>query len=47
MNLVLIVRLKVVKMKFNSKKTAVNTYDDMRCFFDRYKSVPWGFNPPN
>ena len=27
------------------KKMALNTFDDKRCYIDKYISVPWGFNP--
>ena len=28
------------------KKIALNTFDDKRCYIDKYISVPWGYNPP-
>ena len=27
------------------KKIALNTFDDKRCYIDKYISVPWGYNP--
>ena len=27
------------------KKIALNTFDDKRCYIDKYISVPWGHNP--
>ena len=27
------------------KKIALNTFDDKRCYIDKYNSVPWGYNP--
>ena len=27
------------------KKIALNTFDDKRCYLDKYISVPWGYNP--
>ena len=27
------------------KKVALNTFDDKRCYSDKYISVPWGHNP--
>ena len=27
------------------KKIALNTFDDKRCYTDKYSSVPWGHNP--
>ena len=27
------------------KKIASNTFDDKRCYLDKYISVPWGYNP--
>ena len=27
------------------KKIALNTFEDKRCFIDKYISVPWGHNP--
>ena len=27
------------------KKIALNTFDDKRCYIDKYFSVPWGYNP--
>ena len=26
-------------------KIALNTFDDKRCYFDKYNSIPWGHNP--
>ena len=34
----------MVKHK-TKKKIALNTSDDKRCYFDKYFSVPWGYNP--
>ena len=28
------------------KKIALNTFDDKRCYIDKYNSIPWGYNPP-
>ena len=28
------------------KKIALNTFDDKRCYIDKYISIPWGYNPP-
>ena len=33
-----------VKM-VKQKKIAVDTFDDKRCYIDKYISVPWGCNP--
>ena len=27
------------------KKIALNTFDDKRCYIDKYNSIPWGHNP--
>ena len=27
------------------KKIALNTFDDKRCYIDKYSSIPWGHNP--
>ena len=27
------------------EKIALNTFDDKRCYIDKYKSIPWGHNP--
>ena len=27
------------------KKIALNTFDDKRCYIDKYNSIPWGLNP--
>ena len=27
------------------KKIASNTFDDKRCYIDKYFSIPWGYNP--
>ena len=27
------------------KKIALNTFDDRRCYTDKYNSIPWGHNP--
>ena len=27
------------------KKIALNTFDDIRCYINKYISVPWGYNP--
>ena len=27
------------------KEIALNTFDDKRCYIDKYIRVPWGYNP--
>ena len=27
------------------QKIALNTFDDKRCYIDKYNSIPWGHNP--
>ena len=27
------------------KKIALNTFDDKRCYIDKFNSIPWGHNP--
>ena len=27
------------------KKIASNTFDDKKCYIDKYNSIPWGYNP--
>ena len=27
------------------KKISLNTFDDKRCYIDKYNSIPWGHNP--
>ena len=31
-------------IKVKQKKMASNTFDDKRCYLDKYISVPWGYN---
>ena len=27
------------------KRIALSSFDDKRCYFDKYISIPWGYNP--